>query len=288
MSTDEAISIDSIEVRGMRFDALTAGPADGEVALLLHGFPQGARMWRPVLAPLAAAGYRAVAFDQRGYSPGARPTDDAAYAMDELVADVVAVADHLGADSFHVVGHDWGGAVAWRTAEAQPERVATLTSLSTPHPSAIRAAIHGEVGGDQAERSGYMAFFAAPGAAELMVADEVAGLRTLFEASDLPAAEAQPYVEALGSVEALDAALAWYRAAKGGLTGPATDTTVPTLYIWGVDDPALGREAAEATAGYVAGPYRFVELEGVGHWVVESAPEKVASLLLEHLATALT
>lgn len=232
-----------------------------------------------MVGPLAEAGYRVVALDQRGYSPGARPTDDAAY------ADVAAVADHLGADAFHLVGHDWGGAVAWRTTEAHPDRVATLTSLSTPHPSAIRAAVHGELGGDQAERSGYMAFFAAPGAAELMVADDAAGVRALFEASGLPAVEAEPYVQTFASVEALDAALAWYRSAMGGLTDPADPITVPTLYVWGVDDPALGREAAEATASHVSGAYRFVELEGVGHWVVESAPERVTALLLEHLAS---
>lgn len=126
-----------IPARGLVFDALAAGPPTGELVMLLHGFPQTCACWTPLLDTLAEAGYRAVAPDQRGYSPKARPTTVRAYRMPELVADVVAIADRLDAETFHLVGHDWGGVVAWRLAGQQPERVATLTAVSTSHPRAL-------------------------------------------------------------------------------------------------------------------------------------------------------
>ncbi len=273
----------SLAASGYTFDARAAGPVDGELVLLLHGFPQTGRAWERLLGPLADAGYRAVAPDQRGYSPGARPTDDAAYAMEHLVADVAGLADALGAEAFHVVGHDWGGAVAWHVAGTHPDRVRSLTVLSTPHPGAFAQAFSGDIGGDQVQRSSYMQIFAADGAAEMMLADDAAGLRAVFQLTGMADEQAQPYVEALGSVEALDAALAWYRAALAGLMGGGAPIPVPTLYVWGTDDPALGRETAEATAGHVEAPYRFVALDGVGHWVTEDATDTVRDLLLEHL-----
>lgn len=276
----------SLSASGFTFDARAAGPADGDLVLLLHGFPQTSRSWEPVLERLGAAGYRAVAPDQRGYSPGARPTDDAAYGMEHLVDDVVGLGDALGAETFHVVGHDWGGAVAWQVATARPDRVRSLVVLSTPHPGAFAQAFSGELGGDQVQRSSYMQIFAAEGAAETMLADDAAGLRTLFQLTGMPDEQAQPYVEALGEVEALDAALAWYRAALSGLMGGAAPTRVPTLYVWGEDDPALGREAAEATREHVDAPYRFVPLAGVGHWVTEDATETVGDLVVEHVRAA--
>jgi pimeloyl-ACP methyl ester carboxylesterase len=126
-----------LPARGLVFDALAAGPPAGELVVLLHGFPQTSACWTPVLQTLAAAGYRAVAPNQRGYSPTARPTTIQAYRLPELVADVLAVADRLDAETFHLVGHDWGGVVAWQLAGHQPELVTTLTAVSTPHPRAL-------------------------------------------------------------------------------------------------------------------------------------------------------
>lgn len=280
MTTVETLTL---AASGLTFDALAAGPLDGELVLLLHGFPQTGRAWEPLLVPLGEAGYRAVAPDQRGYSPGARPPDDAAYAMEHLVGDVLGMADALGGEGIHVVGHDWGGAVAWQVATGHPERVLSLTVLSTPHPAAFAQAFSGQLGGDQVQRSSYMQVFAADGAAETMLADDAAGLRALFQLTGLADEQARPYVEALGEVEALDGALAWYRAALSGLMGGAAPTEVPTLYIWGTEDPALGREAAEATGDHVRGPYRFVALDGVGHWVTEAVPDRVRDLLLDHI-----
>jgi pimeloyl-ACP methyl ester carboxylesterase len=121
-----------LPARGLVFDALAAGTPTGELVVLLHGFPQTAACWTQVLETLAVAGYRAVAPDQRGYSPTARPTTVQAYRLPELVADVLAIADRLGVETFHLVGHDWGGVVAWQLAGRHPDRVATLTAVSTP------------------------------------------------------------------------------------------------------------------------------------------------------------
>ena len=119
------------------FDVLVAGPDDGPAVILLHGFPETAQSWVHQTPVLAAAGYRVIAPDQRGYSPDARPTEVTAYRTDRLVADVVGLADALGVDRFHLVGHDWGGAVAWQVAGRHPDRLLTLTVLSTPHPAAF-------------------------------------------------------------------------------------------------------------------------------------------------------
>ena len=153
-----------------RYAARAAGPANGELVLLLHGFPETSYEWRAQLDALAAAGYRAVAPDQRGYTPGARPAELTEYAVDRLVDDVFGFADALGAKRFHLVGHDWGGFVAWYTAARDDGRLRTLTVVSTPHPVPFRAAMHS--GGDQRDRSSYMDWFRSPDAEAGWLADD--------------------------------------------------------------------------------------------------------------------
>lgn len=277
MSTQEHIEID---VDGMVFDALAAGPTDGELVLLLHGFPQTSHAWRAQLEQLADSGYRAVAPDQRGYSPGARPSETEAYRSEHLYGDVLAMVDRLGADRFHLVGHDWGGAVAWQVAGRSPERLRTLTVVSTPHPAAFSRALSQP---DQQQRSGYMELFRQEGAEDGMLANEATGLRMIYAASGLTEAEAAPYLKALGTPEALGAALNWYRAADITLVEGLGSIKTPTLYVWSTDDAALGREAAEATGQFVDGPYRFVILEGVDHWIPEHAADQLGLVLMEHI-----
>lgn len=268
------------------FDVLVDGPAGGEAVVLLHGFPQTARMWRAQIAALVAAGYQACAPDQRGYSPGARPAEVDGYRMAELVGDVVGLADALGLDRFHLVGHDWGGAVAWNVAGRHPERLRTLTVLSTPHPVAMGRGLGGELGGDQAERSGYMEMFREPGSQDLFLADDAALFRRMFSASGMPEGGGEPYVEALGTPEALGAALDWYRAADIAAVEGLGPIVTPTMYVWSTEDIALGRETAEATGDAVEGPYRFEVLEGVSHWIPDQAPDQLNELLLDHLRSA--
>ncbi len=271
-----------ITVGDLEFDAVADGPPDGEVVLLLHGFPENSREWRNQMPVLAATGYRVVAPDQRGYSPGARPEAVDAYTGEHLVADVVGIADRLGARTFHLVGHDWGGGVAWQVAGRHPERLRTLTVVSTPHPAAFRASIQS---GEQREKSSYMLFFRSPEAEDAFLADDAALLRNLYEMSGLPASDAAEYLPFMSERGALTGGLNWYRAADIGLVEGLGPITTPTMYVWSTDDPALGREAAEATRDCVAGPYRFEVLEGVNHWVPETAPDVLSRLLLEHLGS---
>jgi len=278
----DAVRRTEITAGGLTFDARVAGPAGGPVVLLLHGFPESSRSWNAQLDALAQAGYRAVAFDQRGYSPGARPAGVEAYRLGELVADAVAVIDSLGVARVDVVGHDWGGAVAWHMAAGHPERVRSLAVVSTPHPAAFRAAL-AESEGDQAQRSWYMTWFQTPEEPErVFLENDAAGLRGIY--SGLPQDAVEEYVALFRQPGALTAAINWYRAAGPDLTRETGPITMPTLYVWSTDDIALGREAAEATAGHVQGPYRFEVLEGVSHWIPEEVPDTLNGLLLEHLA----
>ena len=251
--------------------------------LFLHGFPQTSRAWEPQIEALADAGYRAVAFDQRGYSPRARPTEVDAYRSPELTADVIGVADALGMDRFHLVGHDWGGAVAWQVAGRHAGPDAHAHGGVDAPPRGHGPGLAGELGGDQAERSGYFALFREPGSQDQFLANDAQVFKMFYAASGMPEGRADPYLEALGTREALGAALNWYRAADLSLTEGLGPITVPTLYVWSTEDPALGREAAEATAQFVDGPYRFEVLDGVGHWVSEQVPERLSELLLDHI-----
>ena len=261
------------------YTALADGPADGELVLLLHGFPETSFEWRAQLAALGAAGYRVVAPDQRGYAVGARPADLDGYRVDRLVADVLGFADACGAERFHLVGHDWGGFVAWYTGGRHAERLRSLTVVSTPHPTPFRAAITS--GGDQAEKSAYMAWFRSDEAEAGFLADDGALLAAAYAEHPADAAAEYLRVFTADGGAALTGGLNWYRA--NDFTTPLGPITVRTMYVWSTDDVALGREAAEGTAAEVTGPYRFEVLEGVSHWVPEVAPDALNRLLLDHL-----
>lgn len=264
------------------FDALAAGPVEGELVLLLHGFPESAHEWRSQIGALAGAGYRVIAPNQRGYSPGARPAEVEAYRIDHLGADVLAIVDEAGAHQFHVIGHDWGAAVAWYVAGRWPDRLRTMTSISVPHPSAFAAAYRGELGGRQKEMSGYMDFFRMEGTAEDSL---LSSLSAMFAAAGIDADVAESHLRIVGDRTGLTGGLNWYRANRiEALAVPAID--VPTLFIWSDGDAYLGREAAQATGSHVNAPYRFEVIEGVDHWVPENAPDRVNTLLLEHLASS--
>jgi pimeloyl-ACP methyl ester carboxylesterase len=268
---------------GLTFTARAAGPEDGRSVLLLHGFPQTSRCWAAQLEALAATGHRAVAFDQRGYSPGARPDDVAAYKPHHLVADVLAVADTLGWDRFDLVAHDFGAMAAWMVTGHHPERVRTLTVASSPHPAAFRKA-YKQAQGDQHERSSYMRSFRSGerGEAEAaLLADDAKALRVAYTGLDADAVE--DYLAHFSRPGALVAAVDWYRAQSGTASGATPPSQVPTLYVWSDQDPSVGREAAEATADHVTGPYRFEVYEGVGHWIPELAADRFTPSLLDHL-----
>lgn len=266
------------------FDALAAGPSDGEFVLLLHGFPEFADCWLDVLAALGEAGYRGMAVDQRGYSPNARPTEVRDYVVDNLVADALGFADSQGAERFHLVAHDWGGIVAWALAGAHSDRLKSLTVLATPHPQALHVAVKSDV--DQYNQVEYVRFFRRQvgGAERALLADGAARLRATY-GGRVPADQVEYNVQKLSEAGALQAALNWYRAvATDDLDIPAGRVSAPTLYIWGSEDQALGRLAAETTGDWVDGPYEFVEFTGASHWLPEECSDRVIPLVVAHLA----
>jgi pimeloyl-ACP methyl ester carboxylesterase len=279
--------IDRLEIDTTRFTytARAAGPENGRRVLLLHGFPQTSWCWRSQLSALGDAGYRAVAPDLRGYSEGARPLEVEAYALAELVDDVVELADAMEMDTFDLVGHDWGGVLAWVVGASYPDRVRSLSVVSTPHPLSLRNILQG---GDptRTPRSGYMDAFAGPGAEARLLGEDGSGsgLRDLLAVSGRPADQTQEYVRVLTQPGAMTAALNWYRASEGEVLVDLPLVAVPTLYVWSTDDAALGRRAAEGTADYVIGLYDFEVLENVDHWIPESEPELLSKLLLRHLS----
>jgi pimeloyl-ACP methyl ester carboxylesterase len=271
---------------GLTFTVDVAGPADGPLVLLLHGFPESRHSWRAALPELAAAGYRAVAPDQRGYSPGARPdpADLTNYAFDKLVNDAIEIVAAVGHEGrrFHLVGHDWGGQVSWGVAAHHPKRLASLTILSRPHPKSFRRALLKE-DGDQKYRSRHHRAFLDPGTGKLLLADNARRLRDGLFGQGVPAAALEEHLSVLANPAAIEAALAWYRA-NVGLAADIGTIEVPTLYIWGDVDATVGPDAAHGTGEFIAAAYAMEVLPGVGHFVMDQAPAKATELMLAHMA----
>lgn len=280
------MALQMISVGDFRFEVLDEAPtvpvADALPILMLHGFPQDLTSWDTLALHLQQAGYRTVRPNLRGYSPGARPTQVDAYRMRHLVDDALGMLDALAIERCHVIGHDWGGALAWALASEAPERVATLTVLSTPYPSAMtRVALRS----DQGLRSWYMVAFQLPSLPERLLRPTGKAWRGLMRG--LPPSAQQHYTKRAAEPGALTAMLAWYRAMGTEMRSPSMSwhrIRVPTLYCWGVRDPALGAAAARATRNYVAGPYTFVVLPDQGHWLPERAADRIVPHVLTHVA----
>lgn len=277
-------TMSEVRLGELTFPVRIAGPHDGEVIIFLHGFPQTSAAWAPHLERLSAAGFRGIAPDQRGYAATARPSGVNRYSLDLLVADVLGIADSLGADRFHLVGHDWGGAIGWALASAHPDRLRSLTSVSTPHPRALASSLRRS---SQLARSWYVGFVQIPGLPEgLLTAKNGALLRRLLHQSGLPQANADDYADAMLEPGAMTAALSYYRALRPWSAVPVGRITVPTLYVWSTNDPALGPVAARATEAEVDARYRFEVLEGASHWIPETRADELSTLVLDHVRTA--
>jgi len=252
---------------GLAFPVVDSGPRGGPVVVLLHGFPQDHTSWDAVVPELHRAGLRTLVPDQRGYAAGDSPRVRSAYTLPALAADVLALLDEARVPSAHVVGHDWGGAVAWHLAGTSA-RVLSATVLSTPHPRALAWSMRHS---RQALTSSYMAFFQVPMVPERVLSGR---LRGLFSRSGLPPERAEAYLDKFATPSALTGPLNWYRAALTDRSHTPC-SAVPTTYLWGNLDFALRREAAQRTARHVRADYRFIELPG-GHWLPETHPIAVA------------
>ncbi len=258
------------EHEGLRFSVRDQGPRDGGVVVLLHGFPQDARAWDEVVPALHSVGLRTLALEQRGYGPHNAPREARSYGLRAIAGDVIAMLDAAGVDRAHLVGHDWGGAVAWHLAGTS-DRIISATVLSTPHPAALSWSFTRSL---QGLSSYYMALFQLPRLPERALAPR---LRSFYLKSGLPDDHAARYADRFADPDTLTGPINWYRAL---VRHPAKTprSLVPTTYVWGNKDFALGSVAARRTASYARSEYRFLEIEA-GHWL----PETHAALVAEEI-----
>lgn len=260
---------------GLTFDVLDEGPLEGTPVVLLHGFPQTATSWARLAPHLHDRGYRTIAPDQRGYSPGARPDGRRSYRLSALVGDTVALVDAIGSGPVHLVGHDWGAAVAWATAATEPSSVQTLTSVSVPHPMAF---LRSMLRSTQLFRSYYMAVFQLPTVPERLMSRPKFLERALASSGMDDAQITRVKAEVVDS-GALTYALNWYRAVPlGDPRSVGGKVAAPTTHVWSSDDIALVRKGADLTSDYVTGPYRLEVLDG-SHWIPEERPADLAAII---------
>jgi pimeloyl-ACP methyl ester carboxylesterase len=281
-TADSARSLVRIAANGFEFRARIAGfgnPNPRGDLLLLHGFPETSIMYEPLIEAASRAGFRVVAPDQRGYSPGARPPGRSAYTGRLLVEDALAIADAVGFEQFHLVGHDWGAGIGWQIAFDAPTRLQSYAALSIPHIAAFGAALAEDP--EQQSRSAYMAFFWLPWLPEQTFAvNDFATLRALY--GEHPARELDEYLAVFSEPGAITGALNWYRAGADGGIGTTGNVTTPILFIWGNQDPAVGRTAVEGQQQYIDGPLEEIELD-TGHWLMATEPAKVIEAVMTHI-----
>src|SRR5262245_32468340 len=271
------IGVDNIELE-VQVEEQADRP-EAPAVLLLHGWPDSHRLWRHQVPALTTGGFRTIAPDLRGFGASDRPEDVAAYGLANILGDIVGVLDRLRIERAHVVGHDWGAAVAWALAALLPDRVDRLVALSVGHPAAFRAA-----GLAQREKSWYMLLFLFEGVAERWLSDDdYANFRAWSRHPDVDAV-----ISELSRPGALTASLNWYRAnlPPSVLVEPALEVppvSRPTLGLWSKDDMALIEENVTGSAAHVTGEWRYERIDGAGHWIPLEAPDELNGLLLDFL-----
>jgi len=273
----------------VKLHAVAAGPKDGPVVLLLHGFPEFWYGWRRQIEPLAAAGFRVLVPDQRGYNLSSKPPDVKSYALSELTSDVMAIADQLGQERIFLAGHDWGAAVAWSAALLHPGRIAKLAILNVPHPSVMRRYLQSNL--RQMRRSWYIFFFQLPllpemlfraGSFRLGVSSLVRSSRPgTFSADDLAR-----YRAAWSQPGALTAMINWYRAGLRVRSRFADRTVrVPTRILWGQRDAFLLPEMAQESLRYCTDA-ELISFPDASHWLQHEEPDRVSHFLIEFFSHA--
>ena len=277
-----------VSANGLRFRTLVEGPPDGDMVLMMHGFPEGAESWARQMHVLAHAGFLAVAPDLRGYGLTDAPEDVESYSIDHLVADAKALIESFGRKSAHIAGHDWGAVVAWYFAGSHPDMTVTLTALSVGHPAALAAASREDP--DQQARQSYIGLFVQAGKAERVLTEQDnMRLRATYRIGPnpdaIPERVVDGFVRSMSRPGRLTAGLNYYRAnlQTGGAAWVRLqrmgEITSPTQLLWGDQDPALGRRQAEQTRAHVKGRFHLEVLEGAGHWLQFERPDEVALAL---------
>ena len=268
--------------------AVAAGPHDGPVIVLLHGFPEFWYGWRRQIEPLAAAGFRVIVPEQRGYNLSGKPDGVSAYALTELVSDVIAIADQLGREKIFLAGHDWGAAVAWSTALLHPQRIAKLAVLNVPHPSVMRKFLSTRP--RQLLRSWYMFFFQLPWLPEAVFSafNFRIGSRALLRFSrpgTFSEEDLAQYRAAWSQPGALTGMINWYRALfRTRVKFPDKIVRVPTRILWGERDAFLLAEMAHESLRYCTNAELFTFATAT-HWLQHEEPARISELLIDFFRT---
>ncbi len=277
-----------VEINNVRLHLLLAGPQNGPPVILLHGFPEFWYGWRRQIPALAAAGYRVIVPDQRGYNLSDAPPRVADYRIDTLAADIIGLMDALGLATTCLVGHDWGAAVAWTVAMLYPQRVKKLGILNVPHPAVMMRFIRNSP--KQMIKSWYIGFFQIPGLADwLLRQNNYAGVINMLRASGKPttfrAEDLEAYRNAYANAGGLTGMINWYRALMCHRPAMPHDVRVkmPVLILWGKNDVALSYEMA-AESLKLCLQRQLLAFEDATHWVQHDAAEAVNRALMEFIA----
>ena len=268
----------------VRLHTVADGPKDGPVVVLLHGFPEFWYGWRKQIGPLAGAGFRVIVPDQRGYNLSSKPSGVAAYALTELVSDVIAIADQLGREKIFLAGHDWGAVVAWSAALRYPQRIAKLAVLDVPHPSVMRKFL--SMRPRQLLRSWYMFFFQLPWLPEAVFSafNFRIGSRALLRSSrpgTFSEEDLAQYRTAWSQPGALTGMINWYRALfRTRVKFPDKIVRVPTRILWGERDAFLLAEMARESLRHCTNAELFT-FANATHWLQHEEPARVSELLID-------
>jgi epoxide hydrolase 4 len=273
-----------LRANGFDFHVRAAGPKDGPLVLLLHGFPESSHAWLHQMKPLANAGLRVVAPDQRGYGQSSKPKGRSAYQIGNLADDVECLAVSLGAKRYSVVGHDWGGVVAWHLASRGANGLERIVILNSPHPGTMSR--HAVTTPGQAFKSWYVGFFQLPFMPELLLSmNDFMWLRNALVSTSrsgaIPAEVLSSYLQDWRRPAALTSMLNWYRALPFGAPEHAR-IKVPVQILWGDRDAFLDAALAERAAE-LCDDVRITHMGGAGHWLHHEEPARVNDALLRFL-----
>ena len=273
-----------INIDKLVFDCRVSGNEKDELVILLHGFPESAYMWIELMKDISVLGFYCIAPNMRGYSRGARPSGKKNYTLEKLVADVMGIAKPTGRDKFHLIGHDWGAAIGWKTVYDHPDVILSWTGLSIPHLQAFGEAIVNDT--QQQRMSRYMKAFQWPLLPEIRIRrNDFEIFRKLWKYSSKE--EIEDYLSIFRDKKALSAALNYYRSnfrfiKKASKTQVLGNIEVPTLFIWGEKDMAIGPYSVEKSHEYIKNYYKFLKLDS-GHWLIQSKYLEVKKEIQEHL-----
>lgn len=269
-----------IRIGKLEFDCRVSGEENNEPVIFLHGFPETSMMWSGLMDNLSSHGFYCIAPNMRGYSKNACPKGVSNYTIKKIGNDILDIADKINLNKFHLIGHDWGAGIGWNIAFNNPERIISWTALSIPHSRAFGRAL--KIDKEQKKKSRYIGWFLLPIIPEIIIRwNDFKKFKKLWKNSS--SEEVDDYLLVFRRKQSLTAALNYYRANFGkGKHQPIGDIEVPTLFIWGKNDVAVGSVAAKSNPNYMKGDYTYLELEG-GHWLIQTNYAEVESAVNDHL-----